>query len=157
MLVDETEMEQLLECDMPTEYYYEKFGEYLQRRFPRASRFVREHAECLEPLLDMAIVSGFSFGVEKAELYREEIKYLGEMISRTVRRPTDEHRKAILEYPEPIPDIAALRRFMGVVNWVRPHEPAEFASAAKGATNVPADHTKTAAASTRTPPTRAAM
>ena len=132
--MDESELEQLLEVDMPTEEYYEEFGQWLKKTFPDASRFVLEHAECLEPLLDMAIVSGFSFGVEKAELYRIKIKYLGEIISRTTRVPTDEHRIAIINYPEPIPDIPALRRFMGVVNWVRPHEPAEFAAAAKDVT-----------------------
>ena len=79
----------------------------------------------------MAIVSGFSFGVDKAEVLAIKYQFLGEIVGREFRETTDHHRKAILEYPEPIPDVPALRRFLGVVNWVRLHEPAEFAQAAR--------------------------
>ena len=119
-------MEKIFLCDMPTEEYYDALALSLAEKFPNSSPFVREHALALEPMLDMAIVSGFSFGVKKADLYRVEVTYLGEMVGRETRKPKTDHIKAILDFPEPIPDLPALRRFMGVVNWVRPHEPAEF-------------------------------
>ena len=112
LLLDEEELETIFNVEMPTEEYYDGFSAYLKEKFPNASEFVREHAEALEPLLDMAIVSGFSFGVKKAELYRTEVKYLGELIGRETRRPTTDHIQAILNFPEPIPDLPALRRFM---------------------------------------------
>ena len=134
VIVDEEDLDQLFQVDLPTEEYYGQFELWLAEKFPNSSPFVREHALALEPMLDTAIVSGFSFGVKKAELYRVEVQYLGEIVGRETRRPKEDHIKAIANFPEPIPDLPALRRFMGVVNWVRPHAPAEFASAAKGVT-----------------------
>ena len=82
----------------------------------------------------MSVVSGFSFGVSKAYLVPVSVEFLGEVVGREVRTVTDRRRKAILEFPEPIKDVPQLRRFLGVVNWVRPHEPAEFGTALHGLT-----------------------
>ena len=93
---------------------------------------VLEHLLALEPLLDASIVSGSSLGCKKAELLQTDVKFLGEYVGRESRTMTGEHRTAILNWPEPIPDVPSLRRFLGVVNWVRPHMPAEFGVPLKG-------------------------
>ena len=60
-----------------------------------------------------------------------EVQYLGEIVGRVRRLTLDHHKLAIRDFPEPIRDIPHLRKFLGVVNWVRPHLPAEFAQVLK--------------------------
>ena len=134
IITDEEDLDTMLEVELPTEHYYETLAADMRERHPRADPFLLEHLAATEPLLDTAIVSGFSFGVDKAHVVQIQIKLLGEILSRVARTPTDEHRKAIINYPVPIPGVPELRRFLGVTNWTRLHQPAEFAQAAKHVT-----------------------
>ena len=59
-------IEHMTECDAPTEEYYDRLNEYMVKRHPQASKFVLEHSASLEVFLDMSIIAGFSFGVEKS-------------------------------------------------------------------------------------------
>ena len=128
VVLEEETVESMLELELPTEEYYEELGRHMRETHPDADPFVLEHFHALESLLDVAIVTGFSFGTAKASLLQTEVKVLGEIVGRESRRPTGEHVRAILEYPTPIPNIQELRRFLGIVNRVRLHEPAEYGS-----------------------------
>ena len=127
-------MDRMLEVELPTEDYYDALAADMGKRFPHADPLLLEHVAVMEPLLDVAIVTGFSFGVKKALLAHTELKWLGEIIGRERRTMTDDHRRAIIDFPEPIPGVPELRRFLGVVNWTRLHQPAEFAQAAAAVT-----------------------
>ena len=127
ILLDEPQLDYLFEVEMPPEPYYQAFRRWLGASHPEADPFLLDHLESLEVLADVSIVSGFSFGAEKAVLAQPEVQYLGEVVGRERRFALDHHKKAIQEFPEPIRDIPHLRKFLGVVNWVRPHLPAEFA------------------------------
>ena len=113
VVLEEETVEQMLELECPTNEYYEALKMDMERRHPDADPFVLEHLGALEELLDVAIVTGFSFGTEKAQLLQASVKVLGEIVGRECREPTQEHVKAILNYPTPIPGVAELRRFFG--------------------------------------------
>ena len=134
VLLDERALDEMFAVKLPTEEYYRLLGEDMRERRPDVSPFALEHIESLEALFDVSIVSGFSFGVSKAYLMQVSVEFLSEVAGREVRTVTDRHWKAILDIPEPIKDVPQLRRFLGVVNWVRPHEPAEFGTALRGLT-----------------------
>ena len=61
ILVDEPRLDMILEAEMPTEGYYRLLAEDMRRRHPRASKLVPEHLASTEAMLDVGIVSGFSF------------------------------------------------------------------------------------------------
>ena len=63
----------------------------------------------LGPLLDVVIVTGFSFGVSKAELGQLSFKYRREIVGRERRAMTDDQRLAILRLPRPLLGIPELR------------------------------------------------
>ena len=83
--------------------------------------------------MDVAEVTGFSFGAGKAILCEVRVKLLGEYLDRYGRSSTEEHTKAITQWPA-INDIQQLRQFLGTVHWVRSHLPAPFAQALKPVT-----------------------
>ena len=58
----------LTECEVPTEEYNEARSKDLAHRYPGMSAGVLEHLDALEPFLDVSILAGFSFGVDKENL-----------------------------------------------------------------------------------------
>ena len=58
----------LIDVEVPTEYYYEKFRENLESRHPHASKEIIEHMDSLVVFLDTSILFGFSFGSAKASI-----------------------------------------------------------------------------------------
>ena len=68
----------------------------MARRHPKASTFVLDHLLSLEALLDLAILSGFSFGCEKAVLLATEGELLGDVVSRKEEGPTEIESRASL-------------------------------------------------------------
>ena len=66
----------MTECEVPTEEYKLARTEDLKARHPKAHLSVVEHAESLEVLLDVSILSGFSLGVKKASIFVAKGKLL---------------------------------------------------------------------------------
>ena len=87
-------------------------------RHPKASRFILDHVVSLEAMLDLSILSGFSFGIEKAKLFQEKGELLGDFVGRTGRWPNGERIQAIQDFAV-IYDKQQLQQFLGCTNWVR--------------------------------------
>ena len=52
----------------------------MDKRHPKANRHVLDHLISLEALLDIAIVSGFSFGLDKAKIFATLGELLGDFV-----------------------------------------------------------------------------
>ena len=91
-------IEKMLEVEVPCEYYYEKLKEDMSKRHPKASKHVVDHLVSLEAFLDVSILSGFSFGVEKAQVLQTEGKLLGRLVSRTGVRGDGERAQAVRDF-----------------------------------------------------------
>ena len=61
-------IEHLVDCEVPTEKYCDALAADMKCRHPQASPFALEHAKELEVFLDTSILSGFSYGVDKASV-----------------------------------------------------------------------------------------
>ena len=77
-----------------------------------------DHLISLEALLDIAIVSGFSFGLDKATPFAELGELLGDWVGRRGRWPSDARIQAIRDFAV-IYDKTQLQQFLGCTNWVR--------------------------------------
>ena len=110
------------EVQVPTEEYYEALRQDLDQRFPKASRFVLDHLISLEALLDIAILSGFSFGLDKAKPFAVLGELLGDWVGRKGRWPNDERIKQIRDLAS-IKTKQQLQQFLGCANWVRAYLP----------------------------------
>ena len=60
----------------PSDFYYDRMREDLASRHPKADPLLLDHLVSLEAFLDKSILSGFSFGVEKATVAAQEGKLL---------------------------------------------------------------------------------
>ena len=130
VIQDDGLIERIFEVELPPEEYYDLLAKDMRQRHPGANPFVLQHLESLEALMDVAEVTGFSFGASKAVVLEVRIKLLGEYLDRYGRSSTEEHTRAITQWP-PILEIGQLRQFLGTVNWVRSHLPAQFSQALK--------------------------
>eukprot|EP00969_Alexandrium_andersonii_P188458 8328125-Alexandrium_andersonii.AAC.1 len=59
-------IERMTEVEAPMEEYYESLRADMAERHPKACPQVLGHLRSLEAFLGVSILSGFSFGVEKA-------------------------------------------------------------------------------------------
>jgi hypothetical protein len=84
----------------------------------------------LEAFLDRSIVSGFSFGAEKAQVLVQQGKLLGHEVGRFGSRPDGERVKAIVDFA-PLKEKLHIQQFLGCTNWLRWYLPKEYAGAAK--------------------------
>ena len=75
------------EVEVSTEEYYDALREGMDKRHPRASRFVLDHLIRLEALLGIAIISGFSVGLEKAKPFAILGELLGDWVGHRGRWP----------------------------------------------------------------------
>ena len=105
--------------EVPTEYYYDTLRQDMAERHPKASPYVLDHILSLEAMLDIAILSGFSFGSgAKANLVAEKGELLGDWVGRQGRWPSGERIQAIRDFPV-IYERQQLQQFLGCTNWVR--------------------------------------
>ena len=88
---DERLIERMFEVELPPEEYYTMLRADMGRRHPLAAPEVLDHLLSNEMLLDVATVSGFSFGLDKAQILETRVKLLGEFIDREGRgaHPSD--------------------------------------------------------------------
>ena len=70
------------EVEYPTEAFYDLLREALRREHPEASEHLLDHVISLIALLDKSILSGVSFGIEKAKLAAIEGELLGDVVGR---------------------------------------------------------------------------
>ena len=123
-------IEKMLEVEVPCEYYYEKLKEDMSKRHPKASKHVIDHLVSLEAFLDVSILSGFSFGVEKAQVLQTEGKLLGRLVSRTGVRGDGERAQAVRDFA-PLKEKVHVQQFAGSTNWLRQHMKEPYAQALK--------------------------
>ena len=90
-------------------------AEDLKERHPDASPFAMEHAIELEVFLDVSIRTGFSLGVEKANIAVIKGVLLGHEIGRFGLRAHEEKTKAIWEFA-PLKEQSHIRQFLGCAN-----------------------------------------
>jgi len=88
-------VERMADVEVPTEYYYDKLREDMGNRHADASSHVLDHLLSLEAFLDVSILSGFSFGVEKAQVLQAQGKLLGRIVSRTGVKGDGERAQAV--------------------------------------------------------------
>ena len=105
------------EIQVPTEEYYDKLREDMKARLG-ASEHGLDHVISVEALLDLAILSGFSFGIEKAKIMAMQGELLGDHVGRKGRWPKQDRIQAILDFPA-ILNKQQLQQFLGCTNWVR--------------------------------------
>ena len=120
----------MTECEVPTEEYNSARAQDLAKRYPNLSPGILEHLEALEPFLDTSIVSGFSYGVNKADLVTQKGSLLGHKVSREGSSHEEERTQAINDFA-PLKDVTQLRQFVGSTNWVRRYLLPSYATAVK--------------------------
>ena len=130
IIVDDATLERMFEVEMPPEEYYTLLRQDMGRRHSKACPHLLDHLISTEVLLNLAAVSGFSFGVAKCQVCQTSVRLLGEIVGREHRDSTDEHVAAILNL-KPVEDLTQLRSLLGLCNWVRDHCAPEFHVAAK--------------------------
>ena len=91
---------------------------------------VLEHLDALEPFLDVSILAGFSFGVDKANVLVSTASLLGHRVSRTGSDHEPEKIQAIDDFA-PLAEQMQIRQFIGSTHWVRRYLPPIYAAAAK--------------------------
>ena len=106
------------EGEVPTEEYYEAFDFFLRDEFPGACAHVREHMVSLIAFLHKSIVSGFSFGVDKAQVLIIAGKLLGHMVTRTGAGLDPERSQAVMDFA-PLKELLHVQQFLGCTNWLR--------------------------------------
>ena len=89
----------LHEVDTPSEEYYSLLREDMGKRHPSADPHVLDHLLSTEAFLDKSIVSGFSYGVDKAQILVIKGKLLGNWVSSncpTIERTTTLLRRVFI-------------------------------------------------------------
>ena len=120
----------LTECEVPTEEYNDARIADLIARHPKLSAGVAEHIAALEPFLDVSILAGFSYGVNKAHVFATEAVLLGHKVNREGSAHDEEKTQAIVDFA-PLKDATQVRQFIGCTKWVRRYLAPPYATAAK--------------------------
>ena len=120
----------MVDCELPPEEYYVELEKDMIRRHPKASKHVISHLQALEAFLDNSIVAGFSFGVEKALLFRTKATLLGNLVGRFGSTADPEKTEALMKF-DPLKEQTHVRQFLGCTNWVRWYLADYYAVAAK--------------------------
>ena len=98
-IVEDTKaVDRMVELERPTEEYYKLLRQDMSKRHPKVPGHVLDHLLSLEAFLDVSILNGFSFGVEKAQTLVPEGKLLGRSVGRNGVRGDEERSKAIREF-----------------------------------------------------------
>ncbi len=81
-----------------------------------------DHLLSLEAMLDISILTGFSFGIAKADFLAIMGELLGDFVGRHGRWPNGARTQAIRDFPA-IKTKQQLQQFLGCCNWVRIYLP----------------------------------
>ena len=111
-------IDRICEVLSPTEFYYQELQADMLKRHSKASAFVIEHPVSLEAFLDRSIVSGFSYGVDKAQLLVTSGKLLGHIVSRRGLEADGSRVEAIMNFA-PLKEKLHIQQFLGSTNWLR--------------------------------------
>ncbi|CAK1597918.1 unnamed protein product [Parnassius mnemosyne] len=76
------------------------------------------HMQRLSKVLDRLCKAGLRLQKDKCQFFRESVRYLGYVISKTGLRTCPDKVRAILSAPEPN-NVTEVKRFLGVVNYYR--------------------------------------
>jgi hypothetical protein len=123
-------LDRMAEVETPTEYYYDALRADMGARHPKANTHVLDHLLTSEAFLHKSIISGFSFGVEKAQVLVVKGKLLGNWVSRTGCKPDGERVQAVVDFPA-LKEKVQVQQFLGCTNWLRWFMITEYAQAAK--------------------------
>ena len=78
--------------------YYDACRADTFKGHPEVSPFVVDHLISLEALLDISILSGFSYGIPKAKIFAYEGELLGDWVGRQGRWPNGARIQAIRDF-----------------------------------------------------------
>lgn len=81
-----------------------------------------QHREHLKIVCERFQQFGITINIPKCEFGQETVDFLGFHVSRNGIKPLDSRVQAIVEFPKP-ETIEQLRRFLGMLNFYRPHIP----------------------------------
>ncbi len=121
----------MMEVELPTTEYYEGLRADMTVRFPKADPFILDHLNCVEQLLDVSTITGFSFSVDKAQPCQTKVVYIGDEVGREGVDNCESRAEAIVEGWQTIDSPTELRQFLGSTNWVKDHAGSTYSSAVK--------------------------
>ena len=75
-----------------------------------------EHITLLEKVLNTLVENGIKIKVTKCEFLKEEVRFLGHIISKEGIRKSPEYVQKIKSFPKPT-NVNQLRRFLGLANF----------------------------------------
>ncbi|KAI5168050.1 hypothetical protein NEIRO03_0077 [Nematocida sp. AWRm78] len=85
-----------------------------------ATKDAKEHLEVLQAVLKILKEHGMEINWDKVKLMREEVKFLGHLLSMNRIRPTDERIAEVMKLPPPS-NLKQVRSFLGKVNYMSRH------------------------------------
>ncbi|KAI5168626.1 hypothetical protein NEIRO02_2596 [Nematocida sp. AWRm79] len=85
-----------------------------------ATEDAKEHLEVLQAVLKILKEHGMEINWDKVKLMREEVKFLGHLLSMNRIRPTDERIAEVMKIPPPA-NLKQVRSFLGKVNYMSRH------------------------------------
>lgn len=83
-----------------------------------ASATIVEHIAILREVLDLLAVNNLVLRIDKGKILATELKYLRYSVSAEGIRVSDDHIRAVLEYPQPV-NAKQLHRFLGLTGYLR--------------------------------------
>ncbi len=119
IVVEPGGIEKMVDCECPTEEYYEALSRDMQLRHQNASKAMLEHLAALEPFFDTSSLAVFSFGIgEKAQIAVTKGKLSGHIASSLGASADEEKAQGINDFA-PLKDPSQVRQFVGSTNWIR--------------------------------------
>ena len=110
-------IDKIVDVLCPSEYYYEELRKHLSSKHPKACPHVLDHLLPLEAFLDRSIVSGFSYGIEKAHLLVMTGQLLGHFVGRSGSEADGSRAQAIMDFA-PLREKLHIQQFLGSTNWL---------------------------------------
>ena len=100
------------------------------KRHPNADRFLVDHVVELESFFDRSVMSGMSYGLEKACLAVTEGSLLGHRVGRNGLRVQPDKTRAVTAFP-PLRERLHVQQFLGCTNFLRFYTPPQYSHCAK--------------------------
>ena len=82
------------------------------------SESFEEHVSLVEKVLRTLMVNGIKIKVDKCEFFKQEVTFLGHIISKSGIKKSPEFINKIVNYPKPS-NVTELRQFLGLANFQR--------------------------------------
>ena len=117
---DTRAVDRMVELERPTEEYYKLLRQDMSKGHPKVPGHVLDHLLSLEAFMDVSIINGFSFGVEKAQVMVPEGNLLGRKVGRSGVKGDEERSKAIRDFGA-LKNKKQVQQFAGSTNWLRAH------------------------------------